>query len=92
MLKFTVHITAVHLFTCDAKAVTSWRSREYLATLKKGAIRGHTSVLCHIKVVTPSPLGGSVGPDPLPPPPPGKSQIAKGFKEYKRVSIRTGYF
>ena len=28
MLKFTVHITAVHLFTCVAKAVTSWRSRE----------------------------------------------------------------
>ena len=26
------------------------------------------------------------------PPPPGKSQIAKGFKEYKRVFIRTGYF
>ena len=46
-------------------------------------------VLSYI-VVTPSPLGGSVGPDPLPPP--GKSQIAKGFKEYKRVSIRTGYF
>ena len=29
MLKFTVHITAVHLFTCVAKAVTSRRSREY---------------------------------------------------------------
>ena len=28
MLKFTVHITAVHLFTCVAKAVTSRRSRE----------------------------------------------------------------
>ena len=28
MLKFTVHITAVHLFTCVAKAVTSQRSRE----------------------------------------------------------------
>ena len=26
MLKFTVHITAVHLFTCVAKAVTSRRS------------------------------------------------------------------
>ena len=29
MLKFTVPITAVHLFTCVAKAVTSRRSREY---------------------------------------------------------------
>ena len=29
MLKFTVHITAVHLFTCVAKAVTSRLSREY---------------------------------------------------------------
>ena len=28
MLKFTVHTTAVHLFTCVAKAVTSRRSRE----------------------------------------------------------------
>ena len=28
MLKFTVHITAVHLFTCVAMAVTSRRSRE----------------------------------------------------------------
>ena len=28
MLKFTVHLTAVHLFTCVAKAVTSRRSRE----------------------------------------------------------------
>ena len=28
MLKFTVHVTAVHLFTCVAKAVTSRRSRE----------------------------------------------------------------
>ena len=28
MLKFTVHINAVHLFTCVAKAVTSRRSRE----------------------------------------------------------------
>ena len=32
MLKFTVHFTAVHLFTCVAKAVTSRRSREYMAT------------------------------------------------------------
>ena len=30
MLKFTVHLTAVHLFTCVAKAVTSRRSREYM--------------------------------------------------------------
>ena len=29
MLKFTVHVTAVHLFTCVAKAVTSRRSREW---------------------------------------------------------------
>ena len=29
MLKFTVHLTAVHLFTCVVKAVTSRRSREY---------------------------------------------------------------
>ena len=29
MLKFTVPITAVHLFTCVAKAVTSRRSREF---------------------------------------------------------------
>ena len=28
MLKFTVHTTAVHLFTCVAKAVTSRRSRD----------------------------------------------------------------
>ena len=28
MLKFTVHITEVHLFTCVAKAVTSQRSQE----------------------------------------------------------------
>ena len=28
ILKFTVHTTAVHLFTCVAKAVTSRRSRE----------------------------------------------------------------
>ena len=28
MLKFTVYITGVHLFTCVAKAVTSRRSRE----------------------------------------------------------------
>ena len=33
MLKFTVHITAVHLFTCVAKAVTSRRSRELEASL-----------------------------------------------------------
>ena len=31
MLKFTVHITAVHLFTCVAKAVTSRRSREFVS-------------------------------------------------------------
>ena len=31
MLKFTVHFTAVHLFTCVAKAVTSRRSREYFS-------------------------------------------------------------
>ena len=31
MLKFTVHTTAVHLFTCVAQAVTSRRSREYIA-------------------------------------------------------------
>ena len=30
MLMFTVHITAVHLFTCVAKAVTSRQSRESL--------------------------------------------------------------
>ena len=30
MLKFTVHITPVHLFTCVAMAVTSRRSREFL--------------------------------------------------------------
>ena len=30
MLIFTVHFTAVHLFTCVAKAVTSRRSREYM--------------------------------------------------------------
>ena len=30
MLKFTVHITAAHLFTCVAKAVTSRRSRELI--------------------------------------------------------------
>ena len=34
MLKFTFHITAVHLFTCVAKAVMSRRSREFLR--KKG--------------------------------------------------------
>ena len=33
MLKFTVHITAVHLFTCVAKAVTSRRSRELINAL-----------------------------------------------------------
>ena len=34
MLKFTVLITAVHLFTCVAKAVTSRRSREYVENTK----------------------------------------------------------
>ena len=29
VLKFTCHTTAVHLFTCVAKAVTSRRSREF---------------------------------------------------------------
>ena len=28
MFKFTVHITAIHLITCVAKAVTSRRTRE----------------------------------------------------------------
>ena len=35
MLKFTVHITAVHLFTCVAKAVTSRQSREFLCKTVK---------------------------------------------------------
>ena len=34
MLKFTVHITAIHLFTCVAKAVTSRQSREMAVTQK----------------------------------------------------------
>ena len=38
MLKFTVHITAVHLFTCVAMAVTSRRSREFIKNRDKSKI------------------------------------------------------
>ena len=39
MLKFTFHFTAVHLFTCVAKAATSRRSRElwYILTISYNA-------------------------------------------------------
>ena len=48
MLKFTVHTTAVHLFTCVAKAVTSRRTRElYMypqtSALDKSALLTHLS-------------------------------------------------
>ena len=45
MLKFTVHITAVHLFTCVAKAVTSRRSRE-LRVCTIGVSRRVTELSC----------------------------------------------
>ena len=48
MLKFTVHITAVHLFTCVAKAVTSRRSREskpYYIQFKTMVLEAKVSLL-----------------------------------------------
>ena len=46
MLKFTVHITAVHLFTCVAMAVTSRRSRESNVCVSNKNIDRHFKKVC----------------------------------------------